>query len=101
MSKLQSSVTYKFGIVCSLASHVVEVDVYGPGSAGTGSDDKNCFTVKTVRSNPAASGVVTGHQTYSSFLSSLLCELLNDVFIWTLTLAFPGSKGGGPGVHLC
>ncbi|CAI8015318.1 Putative L-aspartate dehydrogenase [Geodia barretti] len=68
----------------SLASHVVEVDVYGPGSAGTGSDDKNCFTVKTVRSNPAASGVVTGHQTYSSFLSSLLC-----------------SKGGGPGVHLC
>ena len=79
----------------------MEVEVFGPGSTGTGSNDKNCFTVKTVRNNPAASGVVTGHQTYSSFLSSLLCELLNDVFTWTSTLAFPGSKGRGAGVHLC
>ena len=51
---------------------MVEVEVYGPGK---NEDDGNCFSVKTVRNNPAASGVVTGHQTYASFLSSLLGEL--------------------------
>ena len=56
--------------VSSLTSHVVEIEAQGPGSSG------NCFSVKTVRVNPAASGVVTGHQTYSSFLSSLLGECI-------------------------
>lgn len=51
----------------SLTSHVVEVEVCGPAGG-----DGSCFSVKTVRNNPAASGVVTGKQTYSSFLSSLL-----------------------------
>lgn len=54
--------------------HIVEVEVWGP----------NGFNVKTVRSNPAAVGAVTGTATYASFLSSML-----------------GAKGKGPGVHLC
>ena len=44
----------------------MEVEVTGPG------DGDNVFLVKTVRMNPAVSGVVTGKQTYGSFLSSLL-----------------------------
>lgn len=64
--------------VCSLASHVVEVEAYGP-SGGT---DGSCFSVKTVRNNPAASGVVTGKQTYTSFLSSLLGE---ESVYWSLS----------------
>ena len=55
----------------------MEVEVTGPGATGT--DGDSCFSVNTVRNNPAATGVVTGHQTYSSFLSSLLCELLNKL----------------------
>jgi hypothetical protein len=58
--------------LCSLSSHIVEVDVTGPGGAGGGGD---CFSVKTVRCNPASSGVVTGKQTYASFLSSLLGKI--------------------------
>jgi len=42
------------------------VEVTGPGSSD------NHFTVHTVRKNPAPSGVVTGKQTYASFLSSML-----------------------------
>ena len=44
------------------------VEVRGPGEG----PDSSCFSVKTVRTNPAASGSVTGKQTYSSFLSSVL-----------------------------
>lgn len=54
--------------VCSLSSHVIEVDVEGPGS------EDNKFTVHTVRTNPAVAGVVTGKQTFASFLSSLTSE---------------------------
>jgi hypothetical protein len=44
----------------------VEIEVFGPG------EGENKFHVKTVRTNPAKSGVVTGNATYSSFLSSML-----------------------------
>ena len=54
----------------SLDCHIVGVDVLGPGS------DDNRFSVKTVRSNPAKSGVVTGSATYASFLSSMIGEHL-------------------------
>jgi len=47
--------------------HVVEVEVEGPVGPGG-----NKFSVKTVRSNPAAVGAVTGSATYASFLSSLV-----------------------------
>merc|ERR1719507_1157584 len=47
--------------------HVVEVDVGGPIGPGG-----NNFQVKTVRSNPAGAGAVTGSATYASFLSSLV-----------------------------
>merc|ERR1712080_657823 len=47
--------------------HVVEVDVEGPVGPGG-----NKFSVRTVRSNPASVGAVTGSATYGSFLSSLL-----------------------------
>lgn len=50
----------------SLTSHVVEVVVIGPG------EEENCFSVHTIRTNPASAGVVTGKQTYTSFLSSML-----------------------------
>ena len=40
----------------------------GPGQEG------NSFSVKTVRNNPASAGVVTGKQTYGSFLSSLMSK---------------------------
>ena len=80
----------------------MEVEAYGPGATAEGPDgDKKCFSVKTVRNNPAASGVVTGHQTYSSFLSSLLCELLNYYESSLVKFMSAGAKGRGPGVHLC
>ncbi|XP_035691956.1 putative L-aspartate dehydrogenase [Branchiostoma floridae] len=60
--------------------HVVEVDVTGPGDAAQG----KAFTVKTVRTNPAQVGAVTGTATYASFLSSML-----------------GARGNDGGVHLC
>ena len=49
----------------------MEIDVFGPG------EEQNQFTVKTVRHNPAAPGVVTGNATYASFLSSMLGKKLN------------------------
>lgn len=58
--------------------HIVEVEVTGPEVAG-----KN-FTVKTIRSNPASVGAVTGTATYASFLSSMV-----------------RAGGQGAGVHLC
>ncbi|XP_064392117.1 aspartate dehydrogenase domain-containing protein-like [Halichondria panicea] len=62
----------------NLESHVVEIEVVGPGQKG------NNFSVKTVRNNPASAGAVTGKQTYGSFSSSLF-----------------GAVGKGKGVHLC
>lgn len=59
--------------------HIVEVDVYGPTNVLG-----NQFSVKTVRSNPADPGAVTGSATYNSFLSSIL-RAMNK----------------GPGIHLC
>merc|ERR1719367_2234017 len=59
--------------------HVVEVDVGGPEGPGG-----NNFQVKTVRSNPAGVGAVTGSATYASFLSSLV-----------------GVGGKGSGFHIC
>lgn len=59
--------------------HIVEVEVFGPiNSLG------NQFSVKTVRSNPADPGAVTGSATYNSFLSSIL-----------------RAKDKGTGIHLC
>lgn len=79
---------------------MVEVEVYGPSGGAEGS----CFSVKTVRNNPAASGVVTGKQTYGSFLSSVLGELSvysrDDVQRWLL-FANAGARDRGRGVHLC
>jgi len=62
----------------SLDCHIVEIDVDGPGLP------PSQFSVKTVRRNPASSGVVTGSATYGSFWSSVL-----------------GARGRGSGVHLC
>lgn len=62
----------------SLTTHIVEIEVTGPG------ESTEQFKVHTVRTNPAASGVVTGKLTYASFLSSLL-----------------GAHGRGCGIHLC
>lgn len=62
----------------SLTTHVIEIEVAGPG------DSTEQFAVHTVRTNPASSGVVTGKLTYASFMSSLL-----------------GAHGRGCGVHLC
>merc|ERR1712025_11695 len=47
--------------------HIVEVEIEGPVGPGGQS-----FNVKTVRSNPAQVGAVTGSATYASFLSSLV-----------------------------
>eukprot|EP00093_Oithona_nana_P002967 02967.XXX_101935_103072_1 [CDS] Oithona nana genome sequencing. len=59
--------------------HIVEVEVFGPtNSLG------NQFAVKSVRSNPADPGAVTGSATYNSFLSSII-----------------RAQGKGSGVHLC
>ena len=57
-----------FCFVFSLACHVVEVEVRGPGPDG------NNFAVKISRTNPAASGNVTGKQTFVSLLSSIKGE---------------------------
>ena len=59
--------------------HVIGIEAYGPVSASG-----NQFCVKTVRSNPADPGAVTGSATYSSFLSSILL-----------------AQGKGKGIHLC
>lgn len=59
--------------------HIVEVEAFGPTMS-----NGNQFSVRTVRSNPADPGAVTGSATYHSFLSSIL-----------------RAKGKGPGVHLC
>jgi len=59
--------------------HFVEVDVEGPEGPGG-----HKFSVRTVRSNPAAAGAVTGSATYASFLSSLIRV-----------------GGKGPGFHIC
>ena len=64
----------------SLEAHVITIDVTGPTNKDTGEE----FSVKTVRSNPAAVGAVTGQATYVSFHSSLL-----------------RAHGQGNGVHLC
>ena len=53
----------------SLDCHIVEIDVKGPGQPS------NEFSVKTIRRNPAAAGVVTGSATYGSFWSSVLRKL--------------------------
>ena len=58
--------------------HIVEVEAIGPTING------NQFNVKTVRSNPADPGAVTGSATYNSFLSSII-----------------RAHGKGKGVHLC
>ena len=59
-----------FYVLCSLDCHIVEIDVVGPGP------QSNQFTVKTVRCNPAAKGVVTGSATYGSFWSSSLSKYI-------------------------
>ena len=59
--------------------HIVEIELFGPMKP-----NGNRFSVKTVRSNPADPGVVTGSATYNSFLSSIL-----------------RAHGKGAGVHLC
>ena len=85
---------------CSLNSHIIEIDVTGPGGG-----DGRCggFSVKTVRCNPASSGGVTGKQTYASFLSSLLGKVNNKVH-WKferVVLFHTAAKERGGGVHLC
>ena len=50
--------------------HIVEVEVWGPGDMAA----NRAFHTKTVRSNPANPGAVTGSATYASFLSSMLSE---------------------------
>ena len=79
---------------CSLESHVVEIEVVGPGQKG------NNFSVKTVRNNPASAGAVTGKQTYGSFSSSLFGKTVFNIcssFIFDSA----GAVGKGKGVHLC
>ena len=67
-------------MTCRLTDwHIVEVEALGPVMT-----NGNQFNVKTVRSNPADPGAVTGSATYNSFLSSIL-----------------RAKGKGKGVHLC
>ncbi|XP_039632009.1 putative L-aspartate dehydrogenase [Polypterus senegalus] len=60
--------------------HLVEIEVTGPEFENSG----KLFSVKTVRSNPAELGAVTGNATYQSFWSSLLA-----------------CKGHGGRVYLC
>lgn len=81
----------------SLKSHVIDVEVTGPGTEG------NSFFVHTVRNNPASVGVVTGKQTYGSFLSSVLGELRFDMMVpFNLCkLQRAGAKDRGNGVHFC
>ena len=56
------------------AHHIVEIEVWGAGG----------FHCKTVRTNPAVVGKVTGSATYGAFLSSIL-----------------RARGKGSGLHLC
>lgn len=61
--------SYNFAVynfTFSLDCHVVEIEVIGPGI------DQTKFHLKTVRTNPAKTGAVTGKATYNSFLSSML-----------------------------
>ena len=83
----------------SLNYHIVEIDVTGPGAAGDGSS----FSVKTVRLNPASSGVVTGKQTYASFLSSLLGEKVDKIMCagYEFNFVIAAARDRGSGVHLC
>ena len=62
-----------------LQKHIVEVEAVGP-SKPTG----EAFSVRSIRSNPAAVGAVTGDATYGFFLNSLL-----------------DAGGRGDGVHFC
>ena len=59
-------------LLSSLSSHIIEIDVTGPGGSSEREGGGGGFSVKTVRCNPASAGGVTGKQTYASFLSSLL-----------------------------
>jgi len=59
--------------------HIVEVDACGlPNKAG------DCFSVTTLRKNPATPGAVTGSATFKSFCNSLLL-----------------ARNTGSGVHMC
>ena len=60
---------YSFSLTC----HVIEIDVVGPSN-----NNGDCFTVRTVRTNPCQSGAVTGNETYASFLQSIKGENLNS-----------------------
>ena len=70
---------------------------------GPGDDGKNHFSVHTVRTNPSSTGVVTGKQTYSSFLSSVLGELMTYCcsLLKKFVVVILGATGRGGGVHLC
>lgn len=72
----------------SLDCHIVEIEIVGPGEGASR------FHVKTIRTNPAKTGVVTGNATYSSFLSSLLGKLPEVlsvclIKIWLLDIVTP------------
>lgn len=62
-----------------LTAHVIVVEAVGPETPGYGS-----FNVKSERYNPAPPGMVTGQQTFLSFLASLI-----------------RAHGRGSGVHFC
>ena len=53
----------------SLNAHVIEIEVEGPSNMIE--NQKETFSVHTLRHNPAIVGAVTGNATYSSFLGSL------------------------------
>lgn len=57
---------YSYYFFNSLTCHIVEIDVIGPTSDGSGT-----FSVRTVRTNPCQVGAVTGNATFASFLESL------------------------------
>ncbi len=87
---------YSFFPLVSLDRHIVEIELFGPGSTD------NKFSVHTIRSNPAPLGAVTGKQTYISFLSSLLGKLaamLQPVLF--RALIFIAAKGNEKGIHVC
>ncbi len=56
-------------------------EVMGPGQEG------NSFSVQTVRTNPAASGAITGKQTYGSFSSSLFGKYV-DLLCYSVYYGF-------------
>ena len=71
---------------------------------GPGMDEDNHFFVHTVRNNPASTGVVTGKQTYASFLSSVLgewCQFSVSVVLIYVHFLTAVAKGQGGGLHLC